>query len=184
MAQMFPAAFPHELRTRPKLAGEAFVFAALQAALDNQWRVFYDRPIPKSRRRVDFIATHARRGCLAIEVKGGMVHDKRGAFRQLISKAGQRKKIDPFGQLKLGLRDLYSAAGVADDGPVPVHQAIWFSQMGQGGLRWQPSPHILTREILDVTRLREFVDTCLHGELTPEQNAVAMRLIMVLSRGM
>ena len=29
-------------------------------------------------------------GMLEIEVKGGMVHDKRGAFRQLISKEGQR----------------------------------------------------------------------------------------------
>ena len=160
------------------------MFAALQAALDNQWRVFYDRPIPKSRRRVDFIATHARRGFLAIEVKGGMVHDKRGAFRQLISKEGQRKRIDPFGQLKLGLRDLYSAAGIADDVRMPIHQAIWFPQIGQGGLRWQPSPHILTREMLDEAKLIELVKVCLHNHLTPEQSAAVMRINQVLLGGM
>ena len=194
MALMVPNAFPHDLKKRPKLAGEALVFAALQAALDDEWRIFYDRPIPRSRRRVDFIAANARRGLLAFEVKGGMVHDKRGAFRQLVSTAGQRKRIDPFGQLKLGLRDLYSAAGVsldaymlpeADDHQAqcgaPVHQAIWFPEMGQGGLRWQPTPHILTREILDATRLRGMVATCLHDELKPEQSAAVMRLMIVLS---
>ena len=196
MALMVPLVFPHDLRRRPKLAGEALVFAALQAALDDEWRVFYDRPIPRSRRRVDFIVANPRRGLLAIEVKGGMVHDKRGAFRQLISKTGQRKRIDPFGQLKLGLRDLFAAANLALDADVlsetgkqgawsavPVHQAIWFPEMGQGGLRWQATPHILTLEILDVTRLHGIVATCLHDELTPEQSAIVVQLMMVLSRG-
>lgn len=151
MALMLPGTFPHDLTKKPKLKGEADVYCALRAALDVEWTVFYDQPIPGSRRRVDFLAANPRRGLLAVEVKGGMVHDKRGTFRQLVSKSGQRKKIDPFGQLKRAVGDLLTAAGV--EVAVPMHQAIWLPDMGQGGLRWQPSDHILTREHLSPSQV-------------------------------
>ena len=160
---MLPAEFPHDLDKKPKLRGEALVFWALSAALDERWWVLYDRPIPDSRRRVDFLCANPDRGIFAIECKGGMVHDKRGSFRQLVSrKPVWRKKIDPFGQLKLALRDLFAAAGVQTQ-TLPLHQAIWFPEMGQGGLRWQPSPHILTREILQTDKLIELIDAVLPG---------------------
>lgn len=108
---MLPAIFPHDLRKKPQLQGEADVFAALQAGLGDDWFVFYDRPVKGTRRRVDFLCIAPARGVLAIEVKGGMVHAARGWFRQLINKGtGQRKRIDPFGQLKLGVRASFEGA--------------------------------------------------------------------------
>lgn len=160
MAVMYPRTFPHNLTKRPKLRGEALVYAALQETCDDDWSVFYDYPIIGSRRRIDFVVVNRNRGVLAIEVKGGMVHDKRGTFRQLLSKAGRRKRVDPFGQLRFGLDDLFRAAGIPQ-GSLPVHQSIWFPEMGQAGLRWQPSLHILTRETLDPRWLREMIEQAL-----------------------
>jgi hypothetical protein len=162
------------------------VFDALAAALQNeeadagQWQVFYNRPIPGSMRRIDFIVACPGRGLIAIEVKGGMVHDKRGAFRQLISSSGQRKRIDPFGQLKRGLIDLFAAARVAPD-DVPVHQVIWFPEMGQKGLRWPASPHILTYEQLDAPNLSGLLLSVLPTDLTDKQSSAVRRVISVLS---
>ena len=182
MALMVPSAFPHDLARKPRLEGEALVYAALQAALDAQWWVFYDRPIAGSRRRVDFIAANPDRGILAVEVKGGLVHDKRGSFRQLVSRAPvRRKRIDPFAQLRLGFRDLLAAAGV-EAWAVPAHQAIWFPQMGQGGLRWKPSPHILTRELLEPAALRGLIAAQLGIRLSAVQGRAVGRVMGVLSR--
>lgn len=161
MALMFPAAFPHDLAKKPKLQGEALVWLALASAFDDSWFVFYDRGGLGTRRRVDFIALHALRGAFVCEVKGGEVHDKRGSFRQLVSRRPVwRKKIDPFRQLRLAMIEVWTAIGVARDA-VPVHEAIWFPQMGQGGLRWQPSPHILTRETLEPAALRATIELAL-----------------------
>jgi hypothetical protein len=74
-------------------------------------------------RRVDFVAIDPARGALAIEVKGGLVHASRGAFRQLIAPTGLRKRIDAFGQLKMGFARVGDAAGV-DVTAVPVHFVI------------------------------------------------------------
>lgn len=180
MALLHPKSFPHDLTKKPKLNGEALVFAALASALDDKWGVFYDRPIAGSRRRVDFIAANPDRGLFAIEVKGGLVHDKRGAFRQLISKSGQRKRIAPFDQLKLGLRDLFAAAGIADNA-VPVRMAVWFPEMGQAGLRWQPSPHILTRASLEPGAVCELVGAGLAEPLSAKQMAAVGRVLAVLA---
>lgn len=180
MALMVPPVFPHDLTQKRKLVGEALVFTALRTSLDDAWCVFYDRPIRGSRRRIDFLGVHSGRGVLAIEVKGGMVHDKRGAFRQRIGKSGQPKKIDPFGQLKCGLRDLFLAGGITDHA-VPMHQAIWFPEMGQGGLRWTESDHILTRETLDPVALAAVVERAMPA--IPEQRCdfACERIIGVLS---
>lgn len=105
-----------------------------------------------------------------------MVHDRRGAFRQLISKTGQRKRIAPFDQLKLALRDLFAAAELADTA-FPVYIAVWFPEMGQAGLRWQPSPHILTRELLEPDALRSLVTTHLSAPLGVVETVAVRRII-------
>ena len=180
MAVLRPLVFPHDLDKKPKLGGEALVFDALAAALDDSWWVLYDQRIPGSRRRVDFLCLNAARGILAIEVKGGQVHDKRGAFRQLVSrKPLWRKRIDPFGQLKLALRDVFAAAGAPSDA-ITVHQAIWLPEMGQAGLRWQPTPHILTRELLDPDRLRRLLMTVTMVGLDRDQGQAVERIRAVL----
>ena len=175
---MLPRTFPHDLTKKPKLKGEALVYAALREACDDRWTVFYDWSIRGSRRRIDFVAANPDRGLLMIEVKGGMVHDKRGSFRQLISKSGQRKRIDPFGQLKLAICDLLTAARV--DADVPMHQAIWFPEMGQGGLRWQASDHILTREILINSQFSGFIDRVLPQQGSVQTIAAVERVMMLL----
>lgn len=161
MALMYPESFPHDLMRRPRLEGEALVYSALAAALDDRWLVFYDRGVRGTRRRVDFIALNADRGAFVCEVKGGQVHDKRGSFRQLVRRTPVwRKKIDPFRQLRQAMTEVWAVIGVAHDA-VPVHEAIWFPQMSQAGLRWQPSPHILTRELLELQALRAAIETAL-----------------------
>jgi hypothetical protein len=113
MALMVPVQFPHDVKAMPKLLGEGVVYDALRAGLDDSWWVFHDRPVRGTPRRVDFIAINRERGVVAIEVKGGLVHASRGVFRQVIAQSGQRKRIDPFGQLKLGFARVCGVAGVA-----------------------------------------------------------------------
>ena len=170
MALMHPESFPHDLTRRPRLEGEALVYRALAAALDDRWQVFYDRGVRGTRRRVDFIALNAERGAFVCEVKGGEIHDRRGSFRQLINRTPvRRKKIDPFRQLRQATTDVWAAIGVPHDA-VPVHEAIWFPQMGQAGLRWQPSPHILTRELLEPRALRVVIEVALPLRRDVEQD--------------
>jgi hypothetical protein len=114
MALIFPPEFPHDLTAKPKLFGEKLVYEALDAALDGEWLVFYDCQVRGTMRRVDFIVINPARGVAAIEVKGGLVHASDGAFRQLITQSGQRKRIDPFGQLKMAFARVCDAAGVND----------------------------------------------------------------------
>ena len=147
-------------RAKPKLAGEKLVFEALRAGMSEAWSVFYDRPVQGTMRRVDFVAINPERGVVAIEVKGGLVHASRGAFRQLITRSGQRKRIDPFGQLKMAFARLGDAAGVDVLG-VPAHFVIWFPQMGQGAFAWPASPHIWTRELLEAGAVREAIERAL-----------------------
>ena len=45
MAIMFPKAFPHDLKVKPRLAGEKIAFETLAAGLEASWSVFYDRPV-------------------------------------------------------------------------------------------------------------------------------------------
>jgi len=104
MAFMFPAEFPHDLSIKPKLRGEKLVYDALRAGLDDTWCVFYDRPVQGTMRRVDFVAIDPARGALAIEVKGGLVHAKDGAFRQVIAASGQRKRDQSVRPGEDGLR--------------------------------------------------------------------------------
>jgi hypothetical protein len=146
---MVPSEFPHDLIAKPKLLGEKLVYDGLGAGLGDTWSVFYDRPVRATSRRVDFIAINAARGAIAIEVKGGLVHARRGAFRQLIAASGQRKRINPFGQVKMAFARVCDAAGV-DAPAVPVEFVIWFPQMAQSAFTWPPSPHIWTRETIEL----------------------------------
>lgn len=180
MACLLPPSFPHDLTAKPRLSGEAEVYKALRSGLDDNWTVFYDTSIKGSRRRIDFVAVDVRRGLLAIEVKGGMVHSARGWFRQQIRVNGQRKKIDPFGQLKSAVRDLFAVAGIAD-GEVPSHLAIWFPAMSKSAFAWRlPTPHILTRELLDAGRLQVLQGQVLRSETTAEQRTALVRIVGAL----
>jgi len=179
MALMHPRVFPHDLRKKPKLEGEALVFAALASALGNDWWVFYDRPVPGTRRRVDFVVVNPDRGVVAIEVKGGLVHAHRGWFRQLVRRPGQRKRIDPFGQLKLGFAGICRAAGVAV-GSVPVHLAIWFPQMGQGAFVWKPTPHIWTRELIEAAAVDDAIEVAVPPAVSGAQRLALGRVAAVL----
>lgn len=171
MARMHPAVFPHDLTAKPKLEGEALVYWALEIGLGDDWTVFYDRPIAGTRRRVDILCFSPARGVLAIEIKGGMVHAARGWFRQLIRRPGIRKRIDPFGQLKAGVREALAALG-AGDVALPLHLAIWLPMMGQGAFTWPaPTPHVFTREVLAPDRLRAMLSEVLTGGTTETQQA-------------
>jgi hypothetical protein len=105
---------------------------------------------------VDFVAIDPARGAIAIEVKGGLVHATRGVFRQVIAASGQRKGIDPFGQLKFGFARVCDAAGV-DVLTLPVHWVIWFPHMAQSAFTWKRSPHIWTREACERGAVRALV---------------------------
>ena len=162
MAIMLPRMFPHDLRKKPQLVGEADVFYALQG-LDDDWAVFYDQPVKGSRRRVDFLCLNRMRGVVAIEVKGGQVHAFRGWFRQKIKVTGQRKRVDPFGQVKRGVRDVLVACDVSPE-RLPVAFVIAFPHMGAKGLPWRdPGPHIWTREIFEAGAVAKALAAMLPG---------------------
>lgn len=180
MARMHPAVFPHDLRRRPRRAGEALVYGALAAALSDEWAVFYDRRVMGTRRRIDFLCLHPARGVLAIEVKGGMVHARRGAFRQVISANGQRKRIDPFGQLNRAVGDVWAAAGLLPDA-LPLHRCVWLPQMYQAGLPWQATAHILTCETLATAVLVAVVEAALPATGSAVVRDLVERLRQVLT---
>jgi hypothetical protein len=177
---MYPAEFPHNLRSKPKLFGEKLVYDALRTDLGETWSVFYDRPVPGKPRRVDFVAIDPERGGVAIEVKGGLVHASRGAFRQLIAPTGLRKRIDPFGQLKMAFARVCDAAGVD---VVPVHFVIWFPQMAQSAFIWEPSPHIWTRELVEAGAVHDAIERALPARADAAQAIALERLIALLKSG-
>jgi hypothetical protein len=179
---MFPKVFPHELKVKPKLLGEQIVFQTLEAGLGASWSVFYDRQVRGTQRRVDFVAIDPAHGAVAIEVKGGSVHATRGAFRQVIAPSGMRKRINPFGQLKMGFARLCDAAGV-EVLQLPAHFVIWFPQMGQAAFTWLPSPHIWTREAIVVGAIGDLVRRALTARASAAQAASLQRLLMTLGGG-
>jgi Nuclease-related domain len=164
MAIMFPKVFPHDLNVKPKLAGEKIAFEA--AGLDESWSVFYDRPVASTQRRVDFVAINPARGVVAIEVKGGLVHARRGAFRQLITQSGVRKRINPFGQVKLAFARVCDAAGV-DILKLSMQFVMWFL-------------HIWTQEKLERGAVASAIETALPARLDAAQWIALERLAKVL----
>lgn len=177
MAHMIPPVFPHDIIARPYRAGEKAVYDALHAALSDDWLVAYDRPIPGSKRRLDFVVLHPEHGLAAIEVKGGQVHAKRGRFLQLIrSKPGaaqRRKRVDPFAQAKLALCELLNAAA-AQESVVPVHIAMALPLMRRSAFTWQPTPHILTREMLEpLTLLAVLTQALPLGSQRPDEGTIS-----------
>lgn len=152
MATMVPPVFPHDLRAHPELDGKRIVFDALAAALGNGWTVYYNQRVKGSSRPIDFLIVRPDGGLIAWEVKGGQVHAHRGAFHQRIARNGQRKRIDPFGQLKRAVKAYLAATG--RDPATPVELAIVFPHMAASAFQWASSPHILTSEDLELERLR------------------------------
>jgi hypothetical protein len=162
MAKMVPPVFPHDLRKHPELEGERIVFDALAAALGNGWTVYYNQRVKGSRRPIDFLIVRPDGRPIAWEVKGGMVHAYRGAFRQRVGQNGQRKRIDPFGQLKLAVRAYLTVTG--RDPATSVELAVVFPDMAASAFPWIPSPHILTREDLGPERLRTWLSSRMRSE--------------------
>jgi nuclease-like protein len=183
MAIMFPRQFPYDLRLKPKFAGETLAFDVLKAELGDGWSVFYDRPVPGTRRRVDFLAVEPGYGVIAIEVKGGTVHAARGAFRQVIAPSGLRKRIDPFGQLKMAFARVCDGAQI-NALSLPVHLVIWFPHMGEAAFTWRPSPHIWTREASAVGAISDIVRRALSFPTTIEDSAALEKLKTVLTAGL
>jgi Nuclease-related domain len=182
MAVMYPAEFPHDLDAKPRLAGEKLVYDALRSGLGAMWSVFYDRPVQGTPRRVDFVAIDPVRGAVAIEVKGGLVHASRGAFRQLITPSGLRKRINPFGQLKMAFARVCDVAGV-DVLALPVHFVIWFPQMAQSAFTWEPSPHIWTREAIEAGEVGARIERLLPARASAPASAALWRLVAAVKGG-
>ena len=59
---------------------------------------------------------------------------------------GAEIAADPFGQLKRAVAANLAATGL--DPATPVHMGIVLPHMLQTAFPWEPSPHILTRELL------------------------------------
>ena len=184
IARMVPAVFPHDLARHPELAGEAKVYVALEAALDDRWRVFYNRTVKGARRRIDFLLIEPTRGLVALEVKGGMVHAFRGSFRQVLhgpgTRPGQRKRVQPFAQTRKALDELFAHSGI-DPATVPIHIAAIFPDMSANAFPWGPSPHLLYHEQLAPQSLRCAIGQPLPTALADAQSALLGRLILALT---
>lgn len=80
MAKMWPVKLSRSLRSNPLRAAECYVYDKLQAALGEDWVVFYSRPwlgLSMTGEEIDgeadFVVVHADWGILTIEVKGGAI---------------------------------------------------------------------------------------------------------------
>lgn len=150
--RIYPATFPHDLKRRPDLAGEAAVYKALASAAGEDWQVFYNCSAKGVRRKIDFMVLIPVRGLIAIEVKGGLVHVSRGSFRQAIhtmhGQRGHRKRVEPFAQVKRALGELWQKTGIAS-GAVPTFIMAAFPSMSANAYPWSNAMHLLTREDFD-----------------------------------
>lgn len=173
---MIPPAFPHDLGLKPRLHGEALVFSALAAALDESWHVFHDHAVAGTRRRVDFLCLSPARGIVAIEVKGGEVHLKRGGFRQRVRGDGTAKRIDPLAQVKAATAAVLDALG-AELAPAP-HLVMWLPMMSGEAFTFaeRGREHFFTREQLAPAPLTTILDRVLVAT-TPGEAHEIMRLI-------
>lgn len=107
---------------------------------------------------------------------GALVHGSRGAFRQVIAPSGRRKRINPFGQLKLAFARVCDAAGV-DALAVPVEFAIWFRQMAQSAFTWP------TRETIELEDISGTVERLLPARMSAAAAIALQGLAAVLQRG-
>jgi hypothetical protein len=145
MVQFHPPDMPPQF-SRAVLAGEKCVWQALLAApLGDGVHVFYNRRPKGSRRAPDILVLNPQRGVINIEVKGGQVHFSHGSFRQKIPT--HRKKIDPWMQAKLALRDLFKALGVNADS-IPHAVVLAAPLMHRTAYTFGASPHIITADDL------------------------------------
>ena len=176
---MFPAEFPHDMKKKPKLLGEKLVYDALREALDDSWSVFYDRPVKGTRRRVDFLCINPDRCVIAIEVKGGTVHNWRGNFKQVVRRDGTRKVVTPFDQAKQALGEVLACSGT-DAISVPKHLLIFFPQMSQKGFTFSEGPHVFTRENLEPASLWAKLDGAMPAVAAENSCAALRRLELAL----
>jgi len=118
MARLYPNTFPAD-STSP---AEGLVFAALQAALDDDWLVIHSakwQTLDRQRRpqdgEADFVIAHPQHGILVLEVKGGGVrHDHNTGVWTTTDRYGVTSKIkDPFEQGKKNKYSLLHLLGAA-----------------------------------------------------------------------
>lgn len=97
--------YPRELLSgEAKSRGEAKVFAALAAGLDDEWEVFHSASwmaVGDGQRakegEIDFVLCHPDKGMVCLEVKGGGVECRFGEWWSI--RDGRRERIkDPFSQ--------------------------------------------------------------------------------------
>jgi hypothetical protein len=178
--KIYPCPFPHDLQKKPQLKAEKLVYDVLSTALDTTWTIFYDWAVKGTRRRIDFLCINPTLGIAAFEVKGGMVHNAGGKFRQLINKkTGRRKIVNPFHQVKLGFNEIVSACGI-DIAALPAcHLAIFYPEMWQSGFTFTEGAHIFTQEDLDPDHLQKKLFNALHNPSPFEREKTAELLIML-----
>jgi len=180
LTKLYPSPFPHDLQKKPKLRGEKLVYDLLSGVLDDSWTVFYDWKTKGTRRRIDFLCISPEHGLAAFEVKGGMVHNARGKFRQLINaKTGQRKVVTPFDQVKMGFDEVTLACGIEKAMLPPCHLAIFYPEMHQSGFTFTKGLHIFTQEDLEHNNFQEKLFNALSTPTHPERE-VTRRLLGAL----
>lgn len=101
MAEIIP---PLNRQTLAKMtSGEKRVARRLEAALENDYLVWYDIPVGKKRRYPDFIILHPSRGLLFLEVKDWKLETLREIRKSdvtLLTNAGQVIKPHPLEQVR------------------------------------------------------------------------------------
>ncbi|MGE0108664.1 MAG: nuclease-related domain-containing protein [Bdellovibrionales bacterium] len=171
---MFPSQFPHDLSNNPKLKGENLVFNALQSALQDDWSIFYDWSVQGTRRRVDFICISQTLGIIVFEVKGGLVHNSKGAFKQEIKYNGFRKSITPFDQVMKAYRDIVHACNLEIDDLPKCHYAVFFPEVTQKAFTFTEGLHIFTHEDLLKEKMTEKIQKSLTAPSIRQNNLLCV----------
>ncbi len=102
MARTFPRSLLDEdLKSNP----ERKVFEALRDQLPDEWSVFHsasviyrDHPEGAREDEADFVLCHPERGIVCLEVKGGGIECRHGAFYRLPAGGPRERMPDPFGR--------------------------------------------------------------------------------------
>lgn len=108
MAVMYPPKLPREVLEDQRRSSEVDVYNALKNQLDGGYQVFYSSPwlgtLPDGSEidgEADFLITHADKGILAVEVKGGRVKlDDQGNWTSTDRHGFTRKVKNPVAQAR------------------------------------------------------------------------------------
>lgn len=142
MGTMYP---PELLDAEVKSHAERLVFAALRDGLPDTWSVFHSAGVIVRDPRegaiddeTDFVLCHPGRPVIAVEVKGGGIDCRRGAWYRTRPGEQPERIVDPFTQAidhKHNLRR--KLEGVGGEGLHVVH-AVWFPQLNPQSLVLAP----------------------------------------------